>query len=67
MTYEKKYTDDMVLACLDTTQARAIVTIKNCVGCSRNTVKAMLDKLEYEGKIRKIEIVGLGFGYVKNE
>lgn len=66
MTYEKKFTEEMVLKCLDTYHAKAIVVIKDCVGCSRNTAKALLDKMEYEGKIRKIEIEGLGFGYVKN-
>lgn len=65
LTYEKKYTEDMVLNCLDTEKARAIIRIKDCVGCSRNTVKALLDKMEYEGKIKKVEIEGLGFGYIK--
>ena len=67
MTYEKKFTGYMILNCLDTEQARAVVVIKDCVGCSRNTAKALLDKLEYEGKIKKVTIEGLGFGYVKTE
>lgn len=65
MTYEKKYTGDMILNCLDTEQARAVVVIKECVGCSRNTAKALLDELEREGLIKKVTIEGLGFGYVK--
>lgn len=65
LTFEKKYTEDNVLNALDTEKARAIVVIKDKIGCSRNTCKVLLDKLEYEGKIKKVEIEGLSFGYVK--
>jgi len=67
LTYEKKYTGEMVLNCLDTQQAKAVVVIKECVGCSRNTVKTLLDELEREGAVKRITIEGLGFGYVKTE
>jgi len=66
MTYEKKFNEDMVLACLDHEVAKAVVVIKDCVGCSRNTAKALLDNLERDGKVRRVVIEGLGFGYVKN-
>jgi len=41
------------------------VIIQKCVGCSRNTIKPLLDSLERLGKIKKVEIEGLGFGYIK--
>jgi len=40
----------------------AIVTL---VGCSRSTAKNMLDKLVNEGKAKKIEIEGDGYGWQK--
>lgn len=65
ITFGKKFSEENVLNCLSETTPRAIVVIQKCVGCSRNTVKPLLDNLERSEKIKKIEIEGLGFGYIK--
>lgn len=55
----------MFLKCLDHVKPKSIKVISDCVGCSRNTAKVMLEKMLYEKKIGTIEIEGLGIGYIK--
>ena len=65
MTFETQYTEEDFLKALDYEKIRSVKVIMVAVGCSRNTAMVMLNKLEYEGKIKKIVIEGSGFGYVR--
>ena len=67
MKFETKFTEDKFLEALSVDSIKSTAAIMNTLGCSRNTAKAMLEKLEYQGKIKKIIIEGNGYGWLKVE
>jgi len=67
MSYETQYTEEKFMGVLSCEVIKSTAAIMKTVGCSRNTAKVMLTKLEYEGKIKKITIEGNGYGWLKIE
>jgi hypothetical protein len=67
MKFETKFTENDFLNALSTDTIKSTAAIMKALGCSRNTAKVALDKLEYQGKIKKITIEGNGYGWLKVE
>ena len=63
--FQQKFTEDMFLNALSIESIKSTATIMSLVGCSRSTAKNMLCKLVNEGKVKKIEIEGNGYGWQK--
>jgi predicted transcriptional regulator len=63
--FPQKFTEDMFLNALSINSIKSTATIMTSVGCSRSTAKNMLYKLVTEGKAKKIEIEGDGYGWQK--
>jgi predicted transcriptional regulator len=63
--FQQKFTEDMFLNDLSIDSIKSTATIMTSVGCSRSTAKNMLYKLVTEGKVKKIEIEGDGYGWQK--
>jgi predicted transcriptional regulator len=63
--FQQKFTEVMFVDALSIDSIKSTATIMNSVGCSRSTAKNMLDKLVNEGKAKKIEIEGNGYGWQK--
>jgi predicted transcriptional regulator len=63
--FQQKFTADMFLNALSIDSIKSTATIMTSVGCSRSTAKNMLYKLVTEGKVKKIEIEGDGYGWQK--
>lgn len=57
MAYSKQFKDEDILNAMDT-EPRTTSVIARRVGCSRNTAITFLQKLEGEGKVKKIVIEG---------
>jgi DNA-binding Lrp family transcriptional regulator len=54
MVFKKKFSDEKVLEAISTEVPRNASGIGKLVGCSANTVKRALDRLEAEGKVRRL-------------
>jgi hypothetical protein len=63
--FQQKFTEDLFLNALTINSIKSTATIMSLVGCSRSTAKNMLYKLVNEGKVKKIEIEGDGYGWQK--
>ena len=67
MAFKKKYKDKEFLDALSTTQPRATAYVMRKLGCVRNTAKPYLQRLEAEGKIRKVEVCGNSYFWLRVE
>jgi DNA-binding MarR family transcriptional regulator len=56
MTFKTKYPKDEFLNYLSSTEPKSTKEIADLAGCTSNTAKAALFKLEEEGKVRKMLI-----------
>ena len=63
--FQQKFTEDMFLNALSIDSIKSTAALMSLVGCSRSTAKNMLYKLVNEGKVKKIEIEGDGYGWQK--
>ena len=70
MQYKSQYSESAFLHTLssDPFKSKSTAAIMNTLGCSRNTAKTMLVKLEKDKKIKRLEIEGTkSFGWIKIE
>lgn len=67
MKYETKFSEKAFLDALSIDQLISTAGIMKVLGCSRNTAKNMLVKLENEGKVKRVPIEGNSFGWLKIE
>lgn len=62
--FTKQYDDNDFIKALSKDSIKSIGIIMAAVGASRSTTRAALDRLEKEGKIKRITIEGIaGDGY----
>jgi DNA-binding Lrp family transcriptional regulator len=59
MPYEQKFSPEDILNVLDYTRPANVAYISSAVGCSRDTAKANLAQLERDGKVKRVECMGV--------
>jgi DNA-binding transcriptional regulator GbsR (MarR family) len=58
MTFKQQFSQDDILAVLDTQTPKTMTAIANEVGCVRNTVARVLKQLEEQGLVKQVHIKG---------
>jgi len=59
MPYKQRYKPEDILNVLDYVKPANVAFISSTVGCSRDTAKFNLAHLEREGKIKRVETMGV--------
>jgi hypothetical protein len=59
MPYEAKFKPEDFLNILDFTKPANVAFISSNVGCSRDTAKFNLGQLERDGKVKRVETMGV--------
>ena len=59
MPYKQKFSPEDILNVLDYTRPANVAYISHKVGCSRDTAKANIAHLERDGKVKRVECMGV--------